>query len=336
MQEGQLNPLISVVIPVFNVEKYLEKCVDSVLVQSYDNFEVILIDDGSTDSSGKICDRYAEKDSRISVYHKLNGGLSDARNYGVAHANGDLISFIDSDDYVTADYLDYLWYLMDKYHCDISCAAPKSVYDGAVAFLKEDNIKEAKLDTGRALERICCVSFGAWARLYKKQILLKHPFPVGKLYEDIATVYKLIDECEEVAFSDKQVYVWLQREGSITHAGINERQLDIFWALDELYDFMCKSYAAYKNAASYRYIMETIDFLSRVFNHCNEADKKKYFTIARKKALPHLKEASECWKASFRFKIASLGIYAGYFFYKMLFILKKIQKGHKSIVETYL
>lgn len=324
-----MNPLISLVIPVFNVEKYLEKCMDSVLAQSYDNFEVILVDDGSTDSSGKICDEYAEKDSRIIVYHKPNGGLSDARNYGVAHANGDLISFIDSDDYVTVDYLEYLWYLMDKYDCDISCAAPKSVYDGTIAILKNDHVEEIKLNTAQALERICCFSFGAWARLYKKEILLKHPFPVGKLYEDIATVYKLINECEEVVFSDKQVYVWVQREGSITHAGINERQFDILGALDELYDFMCKNYSAYKNAASYRYIMETKDFLSRVFNYCNEADRRKYFEIAREKALPHLREANECKNATFRFKLAGLGIYAGYLPYKVLFELRKVQRNLK-------
>ena len=107
-----MNPLISLVIPVYNVEKYLDKCMESVLAQTYDNFEVILVDDGSTDSSGKMCDGYAERDSRVTVYHKQNGGLSDARNFGVEHCNGDLVSFIDSDDYVTEDYLEYLWYLM--------------------------------------------------------------------------------------------------------------------------------------------------------------------------------------------------------------------------------
>ncbi len=325
MQEGQLNPLISVVIPVFNVEKYLEKCVDSVLVQSYDNFEVILVDDGSTDNSGRICDKYAEKDSRIIVYHKSNGGLSDARNYGVAHANGDLISFIDSDDYVTADYLEYLWYLMDKYDCDISCALLKSVLEGRNISFEKKTIIEVKFDTGRALERICCISITPCARLYKKQVLLNHPFPVGRLYEDIATMYKLIGECREVAFSDKQIYIWVQREESITHSGINERQLDVFWALDELYDFMCKNYSVYKNAASYRYIIETKDFLSRVFNYCNEADRRKYFKIAREKALSHLREANKCWKASFRFKLVSLGIYAGYLPSKILFGLKGLR-----------
>ena len=327
MQEGQLNPLISLVIPVFNVEKYLEKCVDSVLAQSYDNFEVILVDDGSTDNSGRICDKYAEKDGRITVYHKPNGGLSDARNYGVAHANGDLVSFVDSDDYVTADYLEYLWYLMDKYGSSISSALLKSVPDGRNISFEKKTITEEKLDTGQALERICCISITPCARLYKKEVLLKHPFPVGRLYEDIANMYKLIGECKEVAFSDKQIYIWVQREESITHSGINERQLDVFWALDELYDFVCKNYPVYKNAASYRYIIEANDFLSRVLNYCNEADRKKYFEIAREKALLHLREASKCKKANFRFKMASLGIYAGYFPYMILY---KFKTGLKS------
>ena len=109
-----MNPLISLIIPVYNVEKYLAKCMESVLAQTYDNFEAILVDDGSTDSSGKMCDEYAKKDTRVLVFHKENGGLSDARNYGVERAHGELVAFLDSDDFVSNDYLFHLYSLIQK------------------------------------------------------------------------------------------------------------------------------------------------------------------------------------------------------------------------------
>lgn len=322
-----MEPLISVVIPVYNVENYLRKCIDSVLSQTYNNFEVILVDDGSTDNSGNICDEYASKDSRIKAFHKNNGGLSDARNYGVEHSDAELITFIDSDDYVTEDYIEYLWYLMEKYNSEISCAGSVRVDEGKAFSTNERDCVEAVLDVEHALERICCTSFGAWSRLYKKDILLKHKFPIGKLYEDIATVYKLIGDCATVAFSDKQIYIWVQREGSITHSGINERQLDIFWALDELYNYTCNNFGEYKNAANFRYLMDTIYFLSLVYSRCNRVERIKYFKIARKNVLPHLKGAVERKEATFRFKMASLCIYLGYFPYKMLYELRKLQKA---------
>ena len=321
-----MNPLIGVVIPVYNVELYLRTCIDSILSQTYSNYEVVLVDDGSTDDSGKICDEYASKDPRIKVFHKKNGGLSDARNYGVAHSEADLISFIDSDDYVTEDYLEYLWHLMDKYNSDISGALLKRVDEGQTFSLKNDNISESVLDAGQSLEQICCTSFASVGRLYKKQILLKHEFPVGKLYEDIATVYKLICECSVVAFSDKQIYVWVQRKGSITHSGINERQLDIFWALDELYNYTCENFSKYKNAADYRYVMETIEFIGRAFNNCKATDSRKYFKIARNNVLAHLKGANKCNSSTFRYKLASLCIYLGYFPYRVLYELRRLQK----------
>lgn len=330
---GRSNPLISVVIPVYNVENYLVQCLDSVLSQTYDNFEVVLVDDGSTDGSGKLCDEYAAKDARFKVYHKPNGGLSDARNFGVAHAKAELISFIDSDDYVTADYLECLWHLMDIFGCDISCADRMSVSDGVPARLKNVAVTEVELDRAKSLERICCTSFGAWARLYNKQILLKHPFPVGKLYEDIATIHKLIDECGSVAFSDKLVYFWMQREGSITHSGISEKQLDLFWALDELYNYMYKNHFELRDAASYRYVMETVVFLFRVFHCCDAAERRKYFEFAREKARPHLKAAYRRKEASFQYKMAILGLYGGYFPYKVMLALRKLKKSLGNAID---
>lgn len=126
-----MNPLISVIVPIYNVEKYLARCVDSIVNQTYKNLEIILVDDGSPDRCPKMCDDYAEKDSRIKVVHKKNGGLSDARNAGMAVATGEYISFIDSDDYVSDDFFECLLDVMNKENSDIAeCSVVKLYEDG--------------------------------------------------------------------------------------------------------------------------------------------------------------------------------------------------------------
>ena len=322
-----MNPLISLVIPVYNVEKYLDKCMESVLAQTYDNFEVILVDDGSTDNSGKMCDEYAKKDSRVTVYHKPNGGLSDARNFGVEHCNADLVSFIDSDDYVTEDYLEYLWYLMNKYKCKMSCAGNKIVPEGKDYTLKSNNITEEKLDTVKSLERICYSSVGAVTRLYQKELLLNNPFPVGRLYEDLASTYKIIAECDYVVFSNKEIYIWIQRENSITHSKISKKQLDIFWAADELYSFIMANYPEIKVAADTRCIIAAKSFIRRIFTKCERKDQPALFKVAKKYAAPHLKNVFFNKKADYSTKVACLTIWAGYIPSKVLWTARIYQKN---------
>lgn len=321
-----MEPLISIVIPVYNVEPYLRRCLDSVLAQTYGHFEALLVDDGSTDGSGRICEEYAAKDGRFKVFHKENGGLSDARNFGVVRAAGDLVSFIDSDDYITPDYLEVLWSLMEKFDCGISSASCIQLPEGKSPARKSGPFKEEKLGAGPALEKIYCGSTGVWARLYKKPLLLEYPFPVGRLYEDIAALYKLIDAAGGAAFTDRQIYIWVQREGSITHSGISERQLDVFWALEELYAFTAEHYPASCDAASLRFIADTIFFLKLVFRYCGEADSRKYFALAREKALPHIQAAIRRPEATLPQKLAMLGLRAGYLPYKAMYELREKQR----------
>ncbi len=325
-----MEPLISLVIPVYNVERYLRRCLDSVLAQTYGHFEALLVDDGSTDGSGRVCEEYAAKDKRFRVFHKENGGLSDARNFGVARAAGELVSFIDSDDYITPGYLEVLWRLMERSGCQISCASCIQVPEGKAPALKSGPFTEEKLDAGPALEKIYCGSVAAVARLCKKSLLLEHPFPVGRLYEDIATLYKLIDAAGGAAFTDKQIYIWVQREGSITHSGISEKQLDVFWALEELYAFTAERYPGICDAASFRFALDTIGFLNNVFRYCEETDRRKYFALAREKVLPHLKAAYSRPEAIFRYKMAMLGIRAGCLPYKALYELREKQRAARS------
>ena len=268
-----MNPLISLVIPVYNVEKYLDKCMKSVLAQTYDNFEVILVDDGSTDNSGKMCDEYADMDSKVTVYHKANGGLSDARNFGVERCNADLVSFIDSDDYVTVDYLEYLWYLMKKYNVDIACATAKRIIETS-KIKNDDNGSEILLDSSEAIKRICYTSCSACVRLYKKQLLVDNPYPEGRLYEDLAATCKIYGNISKSVFGGKTIYYWVQRQGGITHSEIDKKQYDLFWAADEQFNYISENFPGSESASRTRCVMASCDFVTRLFGGKNKDMKK--------------------------------------------------------------
>ena len=228
-----MNPLISLVIPVYNVEKYLDKCMESVLAQTYDNFEVILVDDGSTDNSGKMCDEYAKRDSRVIVYHKPNGGLSDARNFGVEHCNADLVSFIDSDDYVTEDYLEYLWYLMNKYDSDVSSANYYRIQEGDRKDYSIDanfQLNDYSISKSEAITKLLygVKGFGTSAciKLYKKELLYLFPFPYKKQPEDVAVMYKIIWKSNRVAIGTKSIYRYVQRNTSYVHSTLTDKKVN--------------------------------------------------------------------------------------------------------------
>lgn len=306
-----MNPLISLIIPVYNVEKYLGKCMESVLAQTYDNFEVILIDDGSTDNSGKMCDEYAKRDSRVTVYHKPNGGLSDARNFGVEHCNADLVSFIDSDDYVTEDYLEYLWKLMDKYKADMSCGKCVVVHDYSPAKIDSSIVVEELFDTEQMLERICYTSVSADTRLYKKEHLLSSPYPIGKLYEDLATTYKIVGQCKNIACSNKILSFWVMRDGSITREKITEKQFDIFESEEELVKYYEEYYPNIIKAAYHRGVMVGTAFMTRLFNF-NEDNRREYFYRARRRMKKYVWPVMFDGKTSIRLKIGGLAIWLGY------------------------
>lgn len=325
-----MNPLISLVIPVYNVEKYLDKCMESVLAQTYDNFEVILVDDGSTDSSGKMCDGYAERDSRVTVYHKQNGGLSDARNFGVEHCNGDLVSFIDSDDYVTEDYLEYLWYLKSKYSVDIACTTAKRTIESA-KISKDDSGREALLDSSEAIKRICYTSCGACGRLYKKQLLIDHPYPKGRLYEDLATTCKIIGSSPKVIFGEKTIYYWVQRQGGITHSGINKKQYDLFWSADEQLDYISENFPESESASRTRCIMASCDFVTRLFSYKSK-DMKQHFKYARDYTKKHLKYILKDKSTPRHVILSGLTICMGYTASRILWPFRqKIRKAIRGV-----
>lgn len=237
-----MNELVSVVVPVYKVEPYLERCIRSIIGQTYDNLEIILVDDGSPDRCGAICDRFAREDPRIKVYHKTNGGLSDARNYGVERANGKYLAFVDSDDYISPQYIAYLLELLVKYDADISCCCMEKTTAATSAFDIDASIPKERLFTGK---EACRELFGrfygvlvtACGKLYKIEIVKQYPFPVGRKHEDEATTCKYSYAANRVAVGNRCLYAYYQNPNSIMHNRPTSINTDAIWAFRHRAEF---------------------------------------------------------------------------------------------------
>lgn len=253
---------ISIVVPVYNVENCLSYCVESLRQQTYKNIEIILVDDGSTDSSGEICDQYAREDNRIKVLHIENGGLSNARNTGVKESSTDWIVFIDSDDYYDHRAIEYLVELRDKYRVDLVATPVIEVrnYENS-DFLGDFREKySGKLDRRTALEQMFYgnyVGTHSGGKLYKKEILLRFPYPKGMLYEDLALAYEHITSCENIAVSDLNLYKYYRRPGSIVNSKYSDRLLDFYKAMEWNRSYIERDYSGdrdMRRALNVRYV----------------------------------------------------------------------------------
>lgn len=214
--------LLSVIVPVYNVEAYLVKCVDSILNQTYKNLEVILVNDGSTDTSGSLCDALARKDSRIRVIHKENGGLSSARNAGMDAAAGEYITFVDSDDWIEADAYEHLMGLMQQYRVQLVCGGNFDV-DGATGKRtlgvcpKKEELVTAEEFVGKMFLWQGCDS-SVCDKIFHRTLLENFRFPEGQVSEDVAITYKIVLGAERAVLSEKPFYNYYHRVGSISRA----------------------------------------------------------------------------------------------------------------------
>lgn len=222
------NDLISIIIPVYKVEKYLEKCIESVLKQTYTNLQIILVDDGSPDNCGKICDEYAKKDSRIEVIHKSNGGLSDARNVGISKAKGRYIGFVDSDDYIKEDMYEILLNLIKKYDADVSICNLYDVIDGNECIRnKENGIREySRLDILKEVLLDKNIQSYAWNKLYEKELFDEIKYPIRKKYEDIGTTFYVFEKCNKIVVTSEPEYYYLKRSDSLVNNVTESTVLD--------------------------------------------------------------------------------------------------------------
>ena len=331
-------PMISLVIPVYNVENYFDKCMESVLAQTYENYEVILVDDGSTDNSGKMCDEYAEKDGRVTVYHKANGGLSDARNYGVERCKADLVSFIDSDDFVSNDYLEYLYGLKSRYNADIAVTHFLIVHDTEKepAQLQEtEETEERCFLTKEAMKDVCFgrISLAATAKLFPKDVLKKYPFPVGVFYEDAATVYKLIGDKETVAWGSKHIYYYLLRAGSITHRPFEEKHLFNLKAMDEMCAYMEEHFPEAIGHAHMRSVMAGLDLLNTTDVLKWGTHKKDPFLLIRSHILRYYTDVVGSGEVGIKTKVYCMAVRMGYFPSKVILSFKKLLDKLMLLIE---
>lgn len=265
------NIEFSIIIPVYNVEKYLNQCVNSVLNQSFTSYEIILVDDGSLDNSGKICDEISFGKDRVRVYHKKNGGLSDARNYGLRNASGEYILFLDSDDYW--DNIEFL----KEIHDILKTTKYDVIVFGMKKYFEENNSfysPKREIGTGDLItELIKNNHFKASAcdKIVKKNLIdeNKLEFPVGLKSEDIQWTFQLLKRCKEVFFYDKNVYVYRQRSNSITKTVRAKNISDMLYMINEAIEDignskreLLLSYLAYEYCVALGLLYNTSDKVS--------------------------------------------------------------------------
>lgn len=238
--------MISIVVPVYNVEEFLPECVESILNQTYQNFEMILVDDGSKDSGGYLCDEYAKKDDRIKVIHKENGGLSDARNKGIDIVKGDYITFIDSDDRIHSKYLEVLLNCALEHECDIVIGnyeefsetnqINETLKNASVEILSKHDTMMRYFDTKNYQQSIVT----AWGTLYKTSLWNDVRYPKGKIHEDEFTTYKLYYKSNKIAYLNEKIYFYRFNANSITRTKFNIKRLVTYEAYENYISFFDK------------------------------------------------------------------------------------------------
>lgn len=239
-----MKDLISIVVPIYKVEKYLERCIKSILEQTYTNLEVILVDDGSPDSCPMICDTYQQLDSRIKVIHKINGGLSDARNAGLEIATGKYIAFIDSDDFINCHFIERLYNLCVNSNTQIAICDFQSVRKEQEVQMQQETIKTSMFSSKEMLEKIYgdehIVAIVAWNKLYQRELFEDIRYPKGKINEDEFTTYKLFSKANKIAFTNEKLYYYFYAEDSIMRKKFHLRRLDYIEGIEGQMEFYQK------------------------------------------------------------------------------------------------
>ena len=258
--------LISVVIPVYNVEEYISRCISSILEQTYRNLQIILVDDGSTDKSGEICDEYAKADRRVTVIHQTNGGVSSARNTGIDKATGEYITFVDSDDFVSKEMVAYLFALAKNNDCDIAIST-HNIIRGEKVWKSYNLSGDVKMTPKRCIEKLLYddgVDTSAWAKLYKLKLFNGVRYPVGKLYEDIATTYKIFLKANAIISGNNCIYNYVLRSNSIVNGEFNEKKFDLIEMTDEMVKAVCEVYPDLSNAGLRRRVYARFSTLNQL------------------------------------------------------------------------
>ncbi|WP_310175392.1 glycosyltransferase family 2 protein [Neobacillus niacini] len=256
-----MNPKVSVIVPIYKVEKYLSRCIESILKQTYTNLEIILVDDGSPDQCGKIAEQYAERDKRIKVFHKKNGGLSDARNFGMQFTTGEYTMFVDSDDWLKESMVENMVYASKKYNADVVQSAFYYAYDQHLLFdnrIYSQNDPPVVLDNKALMRELVInetVKNFAWGKLYKTKMIKNLAFKKGVLFEDVFWAHKVMQRVNIFVILNTPLYYYYQRDDSIV-ANYSIRNLDIIKGLKERHSFIEENYSDLTKE-SYKLLLKT-------------------------------------------------------------------------------
>ena len=267
-----MEPLISVIVPVYNVEDYLDQCMESIVGQSYPHLEIIVVDDGSTDRSGSMCDRWAERDERIHVIHQPNGGLSAARNTGLDAMHGELVMMVDSDDVLHPEAVAILLDTMRSYQADIAVGEYTPFEGTAQQWHKGSNYPATVYDQTEAILAVFYqqrLTHSAWGRLYRSSLFDGIRYPVGRYYEDLAIIYPLLKKCTTVVKSDRPLYGYRQREQSIL-AAFSPKRADVLDILEKLERQMLREEPKYLKSVRSRLLSAYFNIL--ILSHQDKAN----------------------------------------------------------------
>lgn len=280
-------PIVSVIVPVYKVEKYIRRCVDSVIAQTFTDFELILVDDGSPDDCGKICESYKVKDSRIHVIHQENGGLSAARNAGIDwvfnNSNSKYFTFIDSDDWVHPQYLELLYQAICRYDVKISmCKFKVSMGEECETVKYKDDAKLESSENAYTDEGNGIYAY-AWGRMIERDLLSGIRYPNGKLFEDVFTTHKIFFSVKQIAVVDARLYYYFQNEEGITYSKWSLKKMDEIEAFETVIRDCKYTHPNVALLGKKHILFVTLPAFYRQVLQLDVEDRKKYMGIVRKK-----------------------------------------------------
>ncbi len=291
-----MNELISVIVPVYNVEKYIKKCIESIINQTYVNLEIIIINDGSTDESGRICDEIKTYDSRIKVFHKKNGGLSSARNYGMNKATGNYYVFVDSDDWIKNTMIEKLYSALIKNNAEIVCCGRIIIDDKGnkkevcieenMSFTCKEIIEKTVFDNN--------IGVAAWGKIYHKSLFEEIVFPNGEIHEDVAIIYKLFYKCNKIYAINSAEYYYRNNPKGISKSQYTKKNNVVLKHDIENETFISEKYPELKGlmrAGTAKSCIEMMIKIVKVSNGYIKFDKEyeNYRNNLKKRALDYLK-----------------------------------------------
>lgn len=270
-------PLISVIIPLYNAEKYVAGCLESITNQTYKNLEIIIADDGSEDGGTEVCKKYAEKDGRISIFSNSYGGVSSSRNFGLSHAKGEYVVFIDADDYADKDYVEYLYRLIKKYNTKMSICQHRFASEKKI--IKDyGNNGDCRLSSKECISRMMyhdVIDTSVWGKMYRRELFESIKYPEGYIYEDIAVTWKLFEAAGKIAVGFESKYNYIYRSSSIVNSGFSPRKLDLLKMTDRMAKGVVKKYPDLKQAVLRRRVYARFSTLNQMlYTREYQAEKK--------------------------------------------------------------